>query len=69
MWIIWGNALKFEYLGEFEDKIENTSGAQLGSLGQNPVKNKISYKCTFKPYPKAPAVVLAVVGKLLLKSS
>jgi hypothetical protein len=35
--ITW-NAQKFEYLGEFEAKIENTldaySGAQMGSFGQ-----------------------------------
>ncbi len=46
------NARKFEYLGEFEAKIENTldaySGAQMGSFGQTSLKWKISCKCTFK---------------------
>jgi hypothetical protein len=36
------NARKFEYLGEFEDKIENNldghSGAQMGSFGQTSLK-------------------------------
>jgi hypothetical protein len=39
------NALKFEYLSEFEAKIENTldgySGAQMGSFGQTSLKLKI----------------------------
>jgi hypothetical protein len=36
------NAQKFEYLGKFEAKIENTlddySGAQMGSFGQTSLK-------------------------------
>jgi hypothetical protein len=36
------NAQKFEYVGEFEAKIENTldgySGAQVGSFGQTSLK-------------------------------
>jgi hypothetical protein len=47
-----GNALKFENLGEFEDKTENTlcglSEAQMGSFRQTSLKQKISCKCTFK---------------------
>ncbi len=45
------NAQKFEYLGEFEAKIENTldgySGALMGSFGQTSLKRKISCMCTF----------------------
>ncbi len=45
------NARKFEYLGKFEAKIENTldgySGAQIGSFGLTSLKLKISCKCTF----------------------
>ncbi len=45
------NAIKFEYIGKFKDKIGNTlggySGAQMGSFGQTGLKQKISCKCTF----------------------
>jgi hypothetical protein len=37
-----GKTIKFECLGEFEDKIKNTlgekSGAQMGSFGQTSLK-------------------------------